>query len=471
MRKTKIICTMGPACDSVPILKDLIHAGMSVARMNMAHGDLDQHAGRIRNVRQAVAETGTPVSILMDIKGPEIRIGLLKEASYELKTGGILTLTTEQVDGTGERISVSYPKLTEDVQIGSRILLDDGLIELEVENIENTEMVCRILNGGIIKPRKGVNLPGVKTSLPGVTERDVMHIKFGVEQGVDIIAASFVRKAADVLEVRRLLEELGADHVQIVSKIENMEGVDNLDEILEASDGLMVARGDLGVEIPAEDVPIVQKEMIKKCNLAGKPVITATHMLDSMQYNPRPSRAEASDVANAVLDGSDCIMLSGETAAGKYPVQSVAMMATIAEKTESTLNHTELLARKRAQHSTNITEVISQAAVGASLDLDAKAIITPTETGFTARMVAKYRPKAPIVAITKHPKTLGRLSMLWGVIPVLGDNAPLIDDVVESAIMNGRNSGLVGDGDLVVVCAGIPMGQAGATNMIKIEQL
>jgi pyruvate kinase len=471
MRKTKIICTMGPACDSVPVLKEMIQAGMTVARLNLAHGDLAEHQGRIERVRQAASELGAPVAILLDIKGPEIRTGLLQEPAYDLQTDAALTLTTEQIQGDASRISVSYAGLTKDVVPGSRILIDDGLIELKVEAVEGTEIHCRILNGGKIKARKGVNLPGVKTSLPGVTERDVQHILFGIEQQIDIIAMSFVRKAEDVLEVRRLLEEHGAGHIQIVSKIENEEGVDELDRILEASDGLMVARGDLGVEIPVEDVPLVQKSMIHKCNLAGKPVITATHMLDSMQSNPRPTRAEASDVANAVFDGTDVLMLSGETAAGKYPVESVKTMASIAEKAESTLPYEDLLRTKSAGSRTNVTEVVSQAAVGASLGLQVKAIIAPTESGFSARMVSKYRPKAPIIAVTPDERVLRRLSLVWGVTPILGERVESTDDMFRLALEKAQSTGLLDDGDLVVVTAGVPAGKSGSTNLIKIAQL
>ncbi|MCS7458869.1 pyruvate kinase [Paenibacillus doosanensis] len=471
LRKTKILCTMGPACDSIDTLKELIRAGMNGARINMAHGELSDHAGRIAKVRQAAEELGATVSILIDIKGPEIRIGLLEEASYELHTGGELTLTTEQIKGTANRISVSYPQLTQDVGVGSRILIDDGLIELRVEAIEGTEIRCRILNGGVIKPRKGVNLPGVHTSLPGVTEKDVLHIQFSVEQNVDFIAASFVRKASDIMEIRKILEEKKASHIQIISKIENQEGVDNLDEILEASDGLMVARGDLGVEIPVEDVPIIQKQMIAKGNAVGKTVITATHMLDSMQSNPRPTRAEASDVANAVYDGTDVLMLSGETAAGKYPVESVRTMAAIATNIEATLPYSEMLSQKAALRKTNITEVISQAAVGSSLDLEAQAIITPTETGFSARMVSKYRPKSPIIAVTANDWVLRRLTLCWGVTPVPGPKAESTDAMFESAIGSGVKSGIIKQGDLIVVSAGVPVGQSGSTNLIKIQNV
>ncbi|NOU96297.1 pyruvate kinase [Paenibacillus sp. LMG 31456] len=469
--KTKIMCTMGPACDSVDMLKELIRAGMNSARMNMAHGDLEDHKGRIQRVRQAAQELGATVSILLDIKGPEIRTGLLEQPSYELRTGELLTLTTEQIQGTAERISVSYKELTQDIEPGSRILIDDGLIELIVEAVEGTEIRCRIINGGIIKSRKGVNLPGVRTSLPGVTERDVQHILFGIEQDVDIIAASFVRKASDIVEIRRLLDEGQASHIQIISKIENQEGVENLDDILEVSDGLMVARGDLGVEIPIEDVPIIQKQMIQKGNAAGKPIITATHMLDSMQYNPRPTRAEASDVANAVYDGTDVLMLSGETAAGKYPLESVKTMAAIAANIESTLCYKEMLQKKAAVQKNNITEVISQAAVSSSLDLGAIAIITPTVSGFTPRMVSKYRPKAPIIAVTPDERVQRRLSLFWGVIPIKGVSVQSTDEMFESAIQSALTSGLVKPGDLAVVSAGVPVGQSGSTNLIKIQHI
>jgi pyruvate kinase len=470
-RKTKIMCTMGPACDSVEMLKELIRAGMNAARLNLAHGDLEDHKGRIDRIRQAAHELNAPISILLDIKGPEIRTGLLQDPSYELKTNDTITLTTEQVQGTANRISISYPEMTRDVCPGSSILIDDGLIELRVETIEGTEIHCRIVNGGIIKSRKGVNLPGIHTSLPGVTERDVKHILFGIEQDIDIIAASFVRKASDILEIRRLLEENGASHIQIISKIENQEGVDNLDAILEVSDGLMVARGDLGVEIPVEDVPIIQKQMIQKGNAVGKPVITATHMLDSMQVNPRPTRAEASDVANAVYDGTDVLMLSGETAAGKYPLEAVRMMSAIALNIEEVLPYQDMLRKKAAEQKATITEVISQSAVSSSLDLQAKAIITPTESGFTARMVAKYRPQAPIIAVTTSERVQRRLSLCWGVIPVKGYSVTSTDEMFESAIQSALKSGIVASGDLVVVSAGVPVGQSGSTNLIKIQHV
>lgn len=461
---------MGPACDSVDTLRRMIGAGMNVARLNMAHGELADHSGRIVRIREAAAAQQALVPILMDIKGPEVRIGKLAEPG-ELKAGDTLVLTTETIIGDLKRISVNYSELPLVVKPGNRILIDDGLIELTVKEVSETEIVCGVVNGGVIKSSKGVNLPGIKTTLPGVTERDIMHIKFGVEERIDIIAPSFVRRAEDILQIRGLLEELGASHIQIISKIENQEGVDNLDAIIEASDGIMVARGDLGVEIPVEEVPMIQRQMIEKCNRAGKPVIVATHMLDSMQVNPRPTRAEVSDVANAVIQGADSVMLSGESAAGKYPVESVATMSNIALKAESMLDYQEeFLQRTRVQPQTT-TEVISQAVVSSALELGVKAILTPTESGFTARMVSKYRPKAPVVAIAYDVRTLMKLCLLWGVVPVMGTKEATTDDLIAAAVRHGRNQGLVSSGDLVVITAGTPLGQSGATNLIKIEQI
>ncbi|OAO89069.1 hypothetical protein AXX17_ATUG04870 [Arabidopsis thaliana] len=437
----------------------MIGAGMNVARLNMAHGELQDHGDRITRIRQAAGELNALVPILMDIKGPEVRIGKLAEPG-ELKAGEKLTLTTEIIVGDTRRISVNYANLPSDVKPGNRILIDDGLIELTVDSVTDTEIECVIVNGGMIKSNKGVNLPGIHTSLPGVTERDIMHIKYGVEQKVDIIAPSFVRRAEDIWQIRGMLEELGAPHIQIISKIENQEGVTNLDSIIEASDGIMVARGDLGVEIPVEEVPMIQREMIEKCNRAGKPVIVATHMLDSMQVNPRPTRAEVSDVANAVIQGTDSVMLSGETAAGKYPVESIATMANIAIKAESMLDYTEQFKKRSQVQPATTTEIISQAVVSSSLELGAKAILTPTESGFTARMVSKYRPKAPVIAIAYDDNVLMRLCLLWGVIPVRGEKEESTDAVFASAVHNGRKTGLLTSGDHVVISAGTPIGKA-----------
>lgn len=471
MLRTKIICTLGPACDSLDTLKEMIRAGMTVGRLNMAHGEPEEHAARIKRVRQAAGELNTFIPIMMDIKGPEVRIGKLKEASCRLVPGEELILTTEVIEGDSRRISVNYPEMPQVVHENDRILIDDGLIELRVLAVEGSEIRCRIISGGTLKPRKGVNLPGIKTTLPGITERDIRHIGFGLEQEIEMIAVSFVRKGDDIREVKRILAERGAEHVQVISKIENDEGIENLDDIIEASDGIMVARGDLGVEVPVESVPIRQKEMIDKCNLAGKPVIVATHMLESMQANPRPTRAEVSDVYNAVLQGADVVMLSGESAAGKYPVQSVQTMARVAQQAESMIDYREQFDRKRARHATNITEVISQSAVSSSLELDAKAIITSTESGFTARMVSKYRPKAPILAITHDRQVLPKICLLSGVFPFQGEQVSTTDEMFKSAIQSALKTGYVLPGDTVVFSAGLPLGQAGTTNLIQIQQV
>ncbi|QGQ99460.1 pyruvate kinase [Paenibacillus psychroresistens] len=469
MQKVKILCTMGPACDSVPTLVKLLQAGMTIARLNMAHGDLPEHQERIKRIREAAGQLNRIVPILIDIKGPEIRIGQLQAPSYELIPNNTITLTTEVILGSEKRITISYQELPQHVVPGSIILIDDGLIQLKVESAEGTEIVCRIISGGTIKPRKGVNLPGIHTTLPGVTEKDIKHILFAIAEGIHIIALSFVRRAEDIIEIRKLLETNNAAHIQIIAKIENQEGVDNLDAILEVSDGLMVARGDLGVDIPIEEVPIIQKLMIAKCNAAGKPVITATHMLESMQLNPRPTRAEASDVANAVLDGTDILMLSGETAVGKYPVEAVTMMAAIASRVDTLIDYKANLIKNSALQKTNITEVISQSVVHSSIQLEAKAILIPTESGFTARMVSKYRPKAPIIAITPHEKVLYNLCLLKGVIPVKGTPLQSTDEMFRLSIKHALDNKMIQNGDLIVLTAGVPIGKSGSTNLIRID--
>ncbi|WP_054939863.1 pyruvate kinase [Paenibacillus ihuae] len=471
MRKSKIVCTIGPASESLENIKKLILAGMNVARLNFSHGDFEEHGNRIKTIRQASKELGKTVAILLDTKGPEIRTGKLEVEPIELVQDEYLTLTTEEILGDQNRISITYSDLPNDVQVGSTILIDDGLIGLTVVDIQGTEIKTRIVNGGTIKSKKGVNVPGVSISLPGITEKDTNDIVFGIGQDIDFIAASFVRKASDVQEIRALLEKHDASHIQIISKIENQEGVDNLDEILAVSDGLMVARGDLGVEIPAEDVPLAQKLMIQKCNIAGKPVITATQMLDSMQRNPRPTRAEASDVANAIFDGTDAIMLSGETAAGKYPVESVLTMSRIAEKAESALNHREIFMKQQIAQETTVTEAISQSVAISALDLNAKAIISSTVTGHTARVVSKYRPKSQIIAVTTQERTMRQLALVWGVTPVFGPEATSTDELLQTALTGGKASGLVKAGDLVVITAGIPLGRSGSTNLVKVDTI
>lgn len=470
MRKTKIICTLGPACDSAPVLKEMIAAGMNVARLNMAHGDLDEHRRRIAAVREAAREMGVTIPILMDIKGPEIRIGQLEEASYDLFKDQTFVLTTEQIMGNGNRVSVNYPGLPQDVKPGSIVLIDDGSIELQVVETSGIEVMCRVLTGGVLKQRKGVNLPGIRTSLPGVTERDIQHIEFGVQENIGIIAMSFVRNGDDVRAVREILEKHQAGRTPIISKIENEEGMTNFADILQASDGIMVARGDLGVEIATEEVPIAQKEMIRACNRAGKPVITATQMLDSMQRNPRPTRAEVSDVANAVLDGSDVVMLSGESAAGKYPVESVKTMAAIAERTEQSIEYNAAL-ELDAELTNEITEVICQAVVSSAQRLLAAAILAPTESGFTARMIAKYKPSAPVLAITSNEPVINLLSMVRGVTPILGEQHDSTDQIIRSAIQQAEGLGYVKAGDLAIVSAGIPIGKSGTTNLLKVERV
>ena len=471
MRKTKIVCTIGPASESIEKLTQLIDAGMNVARLNFSHGNHEEHGQRIKNIREASIKTGKNIAILLDTKGPEIRTNNMENGSIELTAGKEVIISMTEVLGKPEKFSITYQGLINDVQTGSMILLDDGLIGLEVlqVNKESGEILTKILNGGTLKNKKGVNVPGVSINLPGITEKDAQDILFGIEQNIDFIAASFVRRAMDVLEIRQLLEENNATHIHIIPKIENQEGVDNIDEILLVSDGLMVARGDLGVEIPAEEVPLVQKKLIKKCNCSGKPVITATQMLDSMQRNPRPTRAEASDVANAIFDGSDAIMLSGETAAGQYPVEAVQTMNRIAYRAESALDHKEILSNRRKNTEHNITDAIGQSVAHTALNLDVNAIITPTESGHTARMISKYRPKAPIVAVTANDHVLRRLALVWGVYPQLSQTATSTDEMLDFAVSESVNSGIVKRGDLVVITAGVPVGESGTTNLMKIH--
>jgi pyruvate kinase len=469
MRKTKIVGTIGPASESVELLKKLMNKGLDVARLNFSHGNHEEHEQRIKNIRQAAEESGKNVAILLDTKGPEIRTGILKNEPVDLVEGNLLVITTEQIEGDASKISVTYGGIVDDVHIGSKILIDDGLIELSVEKLEGNEIITRIINGGQLKNRKGVNVPGVSIKLPGITDKDASDILFGLEQDIDFIAASFVRKSSDILEIRKILEDHNRADVQIIAKIENQEGVDNIDEILDVADGIMVARGDLGVEVPAEDVPLIQKMLIKKCNNLAKPVITATQMLDSMQRNPRPTRAEVGDVANAIFDGTDAVMLSGETAAGKYPLESVVTMAKIAERTESALQYREMLHRRSNERQETITDAISQAVSNAAHDLNASAVLTPTESGYTARMVSQYRPKAAIIAVTPSVRVMRKLALIWGVFPILGASAGSTDEMLEISIDASIQSGLVKHGDLVVITAGVPVRESGTTNMMKIH--
>ncbi len=470
MRKTKIVCTIGPASESIEKLIQLMEGGMDVARLNFSHGSHEEHAVRIQSIREASKIAGKTVAILLDTKGPEIRTHDFENGQAELKAGAEVVLSTKQVLGTAEKFSVSYEGLYDDVEAGSRILIDDGLIELEVLEKANGEIRTKVLNSGVVKNKKGVNVPNVSIRLPGITEKDVQDIVFGIEQGVDFIAASFVRKASDVLEIRELLEEYGAKHIQIIPKIENQEGIDNIDSILEVSDGLMVARGDMGVEIPPEEVPLVQKCLIKKCNVLGKPVITATQMLDSMQRNPRPTRAEASDVANAIVDGTDAIMLSGETAAGLYPVESVNMMANIASRVERSLQYQDLFRKHLQEANSTITDAISQSVAHTAIALDAAAIVTPTESSYTAKMIAKYRPKSPVVAVTFDERVCRQLSLVWGVQAYLAkEKVHSIDELLETAIHTGIDEGIIKFGDTVVITAGVPVGEEDTTNLMKVH--
>lgn len=472
MRRTKIVCTIGPASETLEKLTGLIEAGMNVARLNFSHGDFEEHGARIKTIREASEKTGKTVAILLDTKGPEIRTGTMKDGLVNIVKGSHINISMDDtVLGTTEKFAVTYPQLIEDVHVGSKILLDDGLIELEVVEVlkAQNELKTLALNSGELKNKKGVNVPNVSVNLPGMTDKDAADIKFGIEQGVDFIAPSFIRRAADVLEIRELLDTNNGKDINIIPKIENQEGVDNLDSILQVADGLMVARGDLGVEIPPEDVPLVQKDMIRKCNAAGKPVITATQMLDSMQRNPRPTRAEASDVANAIFDGSDAIMLSGETAAGDYPVESVQTMSNIALKAESALDHKSILNHRSKISEMTMTDAISQSVNHSAMNLNVDAILTPTVSGHTAKMIAKYRPEAPIIAVTFDKKVSRRLALVWGVSAIEGEFAYATDDVLDLAVERGLSTGCFSSGDRVIITAGVPVGESGTTNLMKIH--
>ncbi|HGW2917599.1 TPA: pyruvate kinase [Enterococcus faecalis] len=472
MKKTKIVCTIGPASESVDMLVNLINAGMNVCRLNFSHGDYEEHGARIKNIREAVKITGKRVAILLDTKGPEIRTNDMENGAITMKIGDSVRISMTEVLGTNEKFSITYPELINDVNVGSHILLDDGLIDLEVTDIDRdaNEIVTVVKNEGVLKNKKGVNVPGVSVNLPGITEKDANDIRFGIGQGIDFIAASFVRRASDVLEITKILEEENATHIQIIPKIENQEGIDNIDEILKVSDGLMVARGDMGVEIPTEDVPVVQKALIKKCNALGKPVITATQMLDSMQRNPRPTRAEANDVANAIYDGTDAVMLSGETAAGDYPLEAVQTMARIAVRTEETLVNQDSFALK-LYSKTDITEAIGQSVGHTARNLGIQTIVAATESGHTARMISKYRPKAHIVAITFSEQKARSLSLSWGVYATVADKPSSTDEMFNLASKVSQEEGYASEGDLIIITAGVPVGEKGTTNLMKIQMI
>lgn len=468
MRRTKIICTIGPASEELTIVKELLENGMNVARLNFSHGTLEEHGKRISTIRQASQETGIPVAIMLDTKGPEIRMGLLKDGKAELKSGEQFIFTTQEIMGTKERVSITYKDLPKDVKVGDTILLDDGLISLQVQKVEETEIYCVVENGGEISDRKKLNLPGVKLNLPGLTEKDLADFTFGAKEGVDFIAASFVRSAGDVIAIRRILEDLN-NGISIIAKIENRQGVENIDEIISVADGIMIARGDLGVEIAVEEVPLVQKSLIEKCNLTGKPVITATQMLDSMIRNPRPTRAEANDVANAIFDGTAAIMLSGETASGKYPVEAIKMMARIAVRTEQSLNWQEIMRKRADKVSHSTTEAIAHATCQAAMNLGAAAIITATQSGSTAQQVAKYRPATPIIAVTPDERVLRKLLLVWGVYPLSAATFSSVNMMTNISVQTALQAGYIQSGDLVIITAGVPVGIPGTTNMIQVE--
>ncbi len=468
MKKTKIICTLGPSTEKPGVMEAMLEAGMNVCRFNFSHGTHEEQGERIAAIRAVAEKMDKKVALLLDTKGPEMRLGKFHEGKALLEIGSRFVLTSRDVLGTSEIASVNHKLLPQEVSEGDIILLSDGLISLRVDKIENQDIITTVLNTGTISDRKRVAVPGVSLNLTFLSEQDKADILFGVEQDMDFIAASFVQRAGDVLAIRKLLEDVNADML-ILAKIENAEGVKNIDEILKVSDGIMVARGDLGVEIPTEEVPLVQKMLIEKCNKAGKPVITATQMLESMMTNPRPTRAEASDVANAILDGTDCIMLSGETASGQYPVESVQTMSRIAMRTESALRYKEMLMSRGIMTQKTTTDAISHATVQVAHELSAAAIITATEHGYTARMISKYRPQANIVAVTPHEKAMRRMMLLWGVQPVLGVSTGNTDDMVNNAVSRSLIQGAVKEGDLVVITAGVPVGMSGTTNMIRVH--
>lgn len=472
MRKTKIVCTIGPATDDDKILRAMMLAGMNVARFNFSHGDYETHAARFNQVVRLRTELGLPIATMLDTKGPEIRLGKFKNnEKVELKTGAPFILTTRDVVGDDKIASISFKNLPKDIHIGSPILIDDGLVELFVEKIVNEDIFCKIMNGGFVSNNKGVNVPGTQLSMAYLSERDMADLEFGAKTGYDFIAASFVRTAADVNYLRKFTYSLGWHRVRIIAKIECMDGVENIDEIIEAADGIMVARGDMGVEIPFELIPAIQKTIIAKGYMAGKQVITATQMLESMMHNPRPTRAEITDVANAIYDGTSAIMLSGETAAGKHPVEAVRTMALIAQTTEKDINYGSRFNKRTETFTHDITNAISHATVTTAQDLNVKAIITVTKSGTTARMISKFRPVSPIIGCTTDEMVCRQMNMSWGVTPIMCEEKTNTDELFDHAIDMAEKAGLVEIDDLVVITAGIPLGIVGNTNMVKVHKV
>ena len=457
MKKTKIVCTMGPNANDENLMRNLVKNGMNIARFNFSHGDYEEHKFRMDMLKKIREEEKLPVAILLDTKGPEIRTGVLKDGKKViLQEGAEFTLTSEDIVGDEHKVSITYSGLTEDVMPGRKILIDDGLIELEVVRITENDIICKVINGGELGEKKGINVPNVPVRLPAITEKDREDIKFGVSQGIDFIAASFVRNAECIIEIRSWLRECNAPYIPIIAKIENAEGIRNIDEIIRCADGVMVARGDMGVEIPAQEVPYIQKEIIKKCNDNFKPVITATQMLDSMIRNPRPTRAEVTDVANAVYDGTDAVMLSGETAQGKYPVEALKMMVQIVENTESHLDYDVLLKKAQQHRRQSISSAIGFSTVATADNLDAKCIVAPTMSGATAKVVSKFKPRADVIGVSPDEATLRRMQIYWGVRPLKSIPLKSMEDVCENALEMVKAKQYVEPGDIVVLTAGLP---------------
>ena len=469
MRKTKIICTLGPATDSEEMVYRLIQNGMNVARLNFSHGSYEEHRNRIETVKRVRQDLGVSVGIMLDTRGPEVRIKTFRDGRVTLNPGQTFVLTTEEAEGDEHQVSVTYQNLPRDVEKGARVLIDDGLIEMVVEDKSDTALICRVLNGGIVSDKKSINVPGAALNMPFVSEKDEKDLLFGIEQDVDFIAASFTRSAADILEMKRVLEMNGGANIQIIAKLENGDGVRNADEILKVCDGIMVARGDMGVEIPFEELPHIQKQLINKCYRTGKRAITATQMLDSMIKNPRPTRAETTDVANAVYDGTSAIMLSGETAVGKYPIESLMTMSRIAERAESEIDYVDQLKRMPDFLSPSVTNAISHATCSTAHDLGAAAIIAFSQSGHTARMISSFRPQCPIISCTPSEKIFHQLSMSWGLIPVMAQVQSSTDDLFEHAVERAMATGVVKHGDLAVITAGVPLGISGTTNILKVH--
>ncbi|PJI07299.1 MULTISPECIES: pyruvate kinase [Clostridium] len=470
MQKTKMIFTIGPSSDTEEKLRELINVGMNAARLNFSHGTHESHKEKMDIIRKLRKELNKNVAIVVDIKGPKIRTHNFENDKAEIKKGQKFTIICgEEILGNSEKCSVSYENLYNDVKKGGLLLVDDGLLEFRIDDIVDKSIICSAINSGVISNHKGVNAPGVSISLPAVTEKDVLDLKFACETKADLVAASFIRKPEDVTVVRNILNENGGKNIKVIPKIETQEGVDNIDKIIELSDGIMVARGDMGVEIPIEDVPGIQKMIIKKCNDAGKIVITATQMLDSMIRNPRPTRAEASDVANAIYDGTDAIMLSGESASGLYPIEAAETMSKIAQKTESQIDYTKALNERKDEAITKISDAISLAACSTAAELKAAAIITATQSGITARMVSKFRPTCPIIAVTPHDWVARSLALNFGITPITSKQVLSTDELISESITRALSEGLIKKGDLVVVVAGVPVGKSGTTNMLKLQ--